>query len=173
MRVRCLLSRIRIVARDKIRYASSGMKHHLQILTVIGVLPLAGLIVFVWLLMPRASYVHTQDASSAITYVHVYPQSVTKVTIDPGCRREVTEAEPSPGFGSAYKYCEKRSYSIMEIESRQADSDQEILTLKYAEAGEKGDSYRETLTLNDGEALYNGAVYTATSKFSILRYITR
>lgn len=132
-----------------------------------------GVAFVVWAMLPNASYVHAYDNMTKIAYIHIYDDAIARVDVDPACYDEIRETMPSPGFGIAYSYCDKRSHIAMDIDQRWDEGEWEVLSLKYRNPGEKGEGYRAPLSVSEGEAVYNRTSYTRTSPWSIFRYITR
>jgi len=119
-------------------------------------------VVFLFLLVPK-TYKYNYTNSTTIAFIYVFPKSILKIEIDPACEYEVQEATPSPGFGVAYKFCHKRKWSKLLIESTSVSDGQKTYILKYAEPGEKGDSYREKIVQTEENIFYNTKTYVRTS----------
>ncbi len=150
--------------------ASMGISSKKKKLLLIGLIfPL--LLTWLILSLPNA-YFYESEKRPYVHYINIFEESVIFIDIDPDCTLELREVEPSPGFGVAYGFCDKRDLSSMEIESVTQDEEWKTYTLKYSHSeGERGD-YRVTLVQTPEAVVYQKNTYTKSSSLgSLLHYI--
>ncbi len=117
---------------------------------VIAVLLGAAIFVISAILPDRAYKAYT--SSNNIYYIYIYPHKVARVYRDQ--------------FRNTHFMGMNLSTMLIDSSTTVVDN-QQTLFLKYARPGEKGANYRESITINDTSAIYNGITYSRTTPWSI------
>ncbi len=120
------------------------------IIGLVLVILLGSAIFVVSAILPDRAY-KAITSSNDLSYVYIYPHKIVRIYQDLHCET----------------HCVGDSQSTMLIDSSTSINEQEALVLKYAKPGEKGASYRESLTMTDTSADYNGVTYSRTTPWLI------